>query len=71
MRDAQVALPEGARPELVSKTDIPACPRSDLGAWTDKNVCPTYCPMDGLVTGFQSAARRPPLSDWTKLITPM
>ena len=38
---------------------------------TDLNVCSSYCPMDGLTAGFQSADRRPPLNDWTKLITPI
>jgi hypothetical protein len=38
---------------------------------TDRNVCPTYCPMDGFAAGRHSAASRPPLNDWTKLITPI
>ena len=39
--------------------------------YTHTTDCPTYWPMEGLTAGFQSAARRPPLKDWTKLITPI
>ncbi len=42
-----------------------------FGTWTDRNVCPTYRPTEGLATGFHSEANRPPPAACKTLITPM
>jgi hypothetical protein len=51
--------------------ECPAAVNNDISGLQRTNVCLTYWPTGAFVTGFQSAARRPRLNDWTKLITPM